>query len=134
VDHFIDRFSEADGRSRCTLDQSALRLLMEYDWPGNVRELENAIERAVVLAPSDNIISQELLPSEIMESTVVSLGRLQLGSNGVSLKDLVTEFEKDLILTALKKAGWNQKKAAHLLRVNATTLNEKLKRFAITLP
>jgi transcriptional regulator with GAF, ATPase, and Fis domain len=134
IDHFTNRFCEADGRQQCSLDQEALRLLIEYDWPGNVRELENAIERAVVLVSEDGRITQDLFPREILESSSVSLGRLQLSSNGASLKDLVLEFERDMIITALQKTDWNQKKAADLLRVNPTTLNEKIKRLQIQAP
>jgi DNA-binding NtrC family response regulator len=134
VDHFIKRFCESDGRAPCSLDQNALKLLMEYDWPGNVRELENAIERAVVLVPESGLITQDLFPRDILDSTSVNLGRLRLSGNGASLKDLVQEFEKNLILTALRKTDWNQKKAASLLRVNPTTLNEKLKRLNISAP
>jgi DNA-binding NtrC family response regulator len=134
IDHFTDRFCKADNRPKCSLDQVALKLLIEYDWPGNVRELENAVERAVVLVSEDGRITQDLFPREILESSSVSLGRLQLSSNGASLKDLVLQFEKDMIITALQKTEWNQKKAADLLRVNPTTLNEKMKRLDIQVP
>lgn len=134
VDFFNRRLSGENRSSRCEIDQGVLRLLMEYDWPGNVRELENVIEQAVVLAPDDGGITENLLPREILESTSVSLGILQLDDRGASLKDLVRKFEKDLILTALKKTDWNQKQAAGLLRVKPTTLNEKLKRLNIRIP
>ncbi|UCF39177.1 MAG: sigma-54-dependent Fis family transcriptional regulator [Acidobacteriota bacterium] len=134
AEYFLNRFCEADGREPCTLDQNALKLLIEYDWPGNVRELENAIERAVVLVPEDGVITQAIFPRDILDSTSVSLSRLGLSANGASLKDLVLEFEKNLIITALKKAEWNQKKAASMLKVNPTTLNEKLKRLNISIP
>ena len=134
VDHFINRFCEENSSPLCSLDQGALRILMEYDWPGNVRELENVIERAVVLVPEERIIREELFPQEVLESTSVSISKLDLGSNGTSLKDLVLEFEKNLIKTTLQKTEWNQKKAAALLRINPTTLNEKLKRMKIKLP
>jgi len=134
IEHFTNRFCRADGRPQCILDQSALKLLIEYEWPGNVRELENAIERAVVLTSEEGRITQDLFPREILESSSVSLGRLQLSNNGASLKDLVLEFERDMIMTALRKTDWNQKKAADLLRVNPTTLNEKIKRLNIQVP
>jgi DNA-binding NtrC family response regulator len=134
VDHFMRRFCQENEGPQCILEQGALRILMEYEWPGNVRELENSIERAVVLAPEDGQITEQVFPREILESTSVNLGRLDMGENGTSLKELVREFEKGLITTALKKTDWNQKKAAQLLQVNATTLNEKLKRLNIKIP
>ncbi len=134
AEHFILIYSKENRHDLCTLDQGALRVLMEYDWPGNVRELENVIERAVVLAPDDGRISEDLFPRDVLERTSVSLGKLNLGENGASLRELVIEFERGLITTALKKTDWNQKRAASLLRVNATTLNEKLKRLNIKIP
>ena len=134
AEHFISRFCKENQSPLCALDPGALRILMEYDWPGNVRELENVMERAVVLVPEEKIIREELFPREVLESTSMSMRRLDLGTNGTSLKDLVLEFEKNLITTALNKTEWNQKKAAVLLRVNPTTLNEKLKRMKIKGP
>jgi DNA-binding NtrC family response regulator len=133
VEHFIAKFSAENGREPCRLDQQALRTLIEYDWPGNVRELENAIERAVVLVPPDGIIKTDVFPRELITSSSVGLGRLNSVHDEGSLRDLVQEYERNLIMCALEKTGWNQKKAAELLRVNATTLNEKLKRLKIRL-
>jgi DNA-binding NtrC family response regulator len=134
TDHFITRFCQGEDKPICSLDQAALKLLIEYDWPGNVRELENTVERAVVLAPENGVLTQDLFPHEILNHSSVSLGRLKLNGNGASLKDLVLEFERNLIVTALKKTEWNQKRAASLLKVNPTTLNEKLKRLNIDIP
>lgn len=134
VDHFVKRFCEANQRPMCTVEPDGLRALMEYDWPGNVRELENAIERAVVLAPEDGLISRALLPHEILGSVPTSHPGGQLFRNGGSLREQVLEFERNLILEALRKTDWNQKRAAELLKVNPTTLNEKLKRLDIAIP
>lgn len=131
AEHFIALFCKQNGKTKYQLTQDALKSLLEWDWPGNVRELENAIERAVVLAPDGGPISPELLPSELRHTGKTSFS---VDPDGSSLKDLVLEFEKNLILTALKKSDWNQKKAAGLLRVNPTTLNEKLKRLNIEIP
>ena len=107
---------------------------MECDWPGNVRELENVMERAVVLAPDDGRITQDLFPREILASSSLGVGSLSSIENGSTLKDLVLEYERKLIMTALQKADWSQKKAASLLRMNRSTLNEKLKRLQIKIP
>ena len=134
AEHFVRQFSKENDRPDCHLDPSTLKLLMECDWPGNVRELENVMERAVVLAPDEGRITQELFPREILESSSMGLGSLSSLENGATLKDLVLEYEKKLILTALQKADWSQKKAASLLRMNRSTLNEKLKRLQIKIP
>ncbi len=134
VDHFVGRFSSENGRVACRFDSDAMRVLVEYDWPGNVRELENVVERAVVLAPADGLVKADLLPKDLINSSSVGLGRLSSVQSGASLKDLVQDYEKGLIISALEKTNYNQKKAADLLRVNATTLNEKLKRLNIRIP
>ena len=134
VDHFVRRLCKENERSQCAVEQSTLKLILEHDWPGNVRELENVIERAVVLAPSNGQIVPDLLPKEVLNSGSVSLGKLSVLENGGTLKELIIDYERELIETALQKANWNQKQAAGLLRVNATTLNEKLKRLNIKMP
>ncbi len=131
AEHFITLFCTQNEKSKYPLTQDALKLLIEWDWPGNVRELENALERAVVLAPEGGPSSPDYLPSELRRTGKASFA---VDPEGSSLKDLVLEFEKNLILTALKKCDWNQKKAAGMLRVNPTTLNEKLKRLDIAIP
>lgn len=130
ADFFVRRYSRENGRELCTLMPETLKVLLEHDWPGNVRELENAIERAVVLAPG-NQITPDLFPREVLESEGSMHDHWGLLQGGASLKDLVADFERNLILSALEKTDGNQKKAAHLLRLKATTLNEKLKRLKI---
>jgi DNA-binding NtrC family response regulator len=126
--HFIRKYCEENGRSPCALDPAVTRILMEYRWPGNVRELENAVERAVVLCPGD-VITPDLLPRTLFDAPPVQADGMS--QENLPLKERVSHFEKSLIRAALEKTSWNQKKAAELLSVNATTLSEKLKRFGI---
>ncbi len=128
VDHFLRKYAEENQKQLPRVEPAAMKLLMDYGWPGNVRELENAIERAVVLCPGE-WISVDLLPKSI--TTGVPESALRLPDDGISLKEKVGNFEKSLILAALEKTDWNQKRAAQLLYVNATTLSEKLKRLKI---
>lgn len=134
AEHFVQQFSRENGRPDCLLDPSVVKLLIQNDWPGNVRELENAIERAVVLAPDSGAITSDLFPRKVLSSSPGSIEKRDLLENGTPLKDLVREYEKNLILNALQMADWNQKRAAVLLRVNPSTLNEKLKRLNIKKP
>jgi DNA-binding NtrC family response regulator len=76
------------------------------------------------------VIAADLFPRNITSSATPDSG-LRLQPDGLPLKDRVTNYEKSLILAALEKTDWNQKKAAQLLAVNATTLSEKLKRLKI---
>jgi len=128
ADHFIKKYCEENERERCVLSPGALGALMDYRWPGNVRELENAIERAVVLAP-EKVVTAEFLPKHVTSSSSPTPD--QSPDENLPLKERVTNFERAIILSALDKTDWNQKKAAELLSVNATTLSEKLKRLKI---
>jgi DNA-binding NtrC family response regulator len=97
--------------------------LVRYDWPGNVRELENAMERAVALAPK-NRVELEDLPEEIRQAAprpVATLGQV------LSLEDM----EKEYILTALELNGGNQTRTAEQLKIGAATLYRKLKSYGM---
>jgi DNA-binding NtrC family response regulator len=126
--HFVNKYGEENQRNGLSLDPSALEALMDYEWPGNVRELENVMERAVVLSPANNITA-DIFPKN------VTAPRLEtppdFSRETMSLKEMVGNYEREIILAALEKTSGNQKKAAQLLSVNPTTLCEKLKRFAI---
>jgi DNA-binding NtrC family response regulator len=127
-EHFIKKYGEENQRSGLFLEPSAMKVLMDYEWPGNVRELENIIERSVVLSPGNSIRS-DLFPKNICAPA--SKTPPSLTQDAASLKERVGNFEKAIIMDALEKTDWNQKKAAQMLSVNATTLNEKLKRLRI---
>ncbi|SVC32222.1 uncharacterized protein METZ01_LOCUS285076, partial [marine metagenome] len=106
-------------------------ILEKYDWPGNVRELENTIERAVVLA-RETTIGPALIPETIRGSRPV-VPQFDVPLEGISLKELVVGFETQLIEQALVAAGGVQKRAAEMLGIKPTTLNEMIKRRHIRL-
>src|ERR671932_1802755 len=137
--HFIHKYNDENGRRVSEQFAPDVLALMEaYTWPGNVRELENAIERAVVIAPG-NEITRECLRPEIgnpesvrasmrdgsSAATGIDIGR------GVNFYDEVRRFEIDLIRRALEQTGGHQSRAARLLGMNATTLNSKIKTYNI---
>ena len=139
--HFISKYNEENGRQVSEhIAPEVLALLEGYSWPGNVRELENAIERAVVIAPGDEI-SRECLRPEIADPQSViatshegsSFAAVQDIGRGVNFYDEVRRFEIDLIRRALEQTGGHQSRAARLLGMNATTLNSKIKTYNINL-
>jgi len=139
--HFIGKYNEENGRQVSEqLAPEVLALLEAYSWPGNVRELENTIERAVVIAPG-NEVTRECLRPEISDPQSVaasshdgaSLNAVQDIGRGVNFYDEVRRFEIDLIRRALERTGGHQSRAARLLGMNATTLNSKIKTYNINL-
>jgi DNA-binding NtrC family response regulator len=139
--HFIRKYNEENARKVSEhIVPEVLALLEAYSWPGNVRELENAIERAVVIAPGDDV-TRECLRSEIADPQAVtatsqdgsSFAAVQDIGRGVNFYDEVRRFEIDLIRRALEQTGGHQSRAARLLGMNATTLNSKIKTYNINL-
>jgi DNA-binding NtrC family response regulator len=112
------------------LTPEALDLLTAYDWPGNVRELENVIERAVVLT-SDARIDVDLIPDQVRRAPHFHVPPFVVPPEGISFREVITDFEKRLIESTLEAAGGVQKRAAELLHIKPTTLNEMIKRYDI---
>ncbi|MDW7761778.1 MAG: sigma-54 dependent transcriptional regulator [Acidobacteriota bacterium] len=127
--HFIDVFSRENDKEVEGISEDALEILDAYHWPGNVRELENLMERAVVLS-NVPLITREHLPPFLTADRFEDSGIS--GDGSLVLKDRLQEYQKKLILTALRKTKGAQNKAAQLLGVKPTTLNEMMKRLHIT--
>src|SRR5881396_1105210 len=128
--HFLGKYTEENRKADLELTADALDLLTEYDWPGNVRELENVIERAVVLS-SNPRIGPELIPDHVRKARHFQAPQFVVPPEGISFKDVITDFEKKLIESTLDAAGGVQKRAAELLHIKPTTLNEMIKRYEI---
>lgn len=130
VQHFLDKYSEENRKPGLEFAPEAVELLMGYDWPGNVRELENVVERAVVLSGGSRI-GVDLIPEHVRSTRPFEMPRFVVPPEGISFKEVITDFEKRLITSTLEAAGGVQKRAAQLLRIKPTTLNEMIKRYDI---
>ena len=130
VSHFLDKYTEENKRKVKEVTPDAMRVLMDHSWPGNVRELENAIERAVVLCTGDRI-TQELLPDYLRYPVNTDQPAMVVPAEGLSLKDAVSRYERAMILQSLELSNGVQKKAAELLQLKPSTLNEMMKRLGI---
>jgi DNA-binding NtrC family response regulator len=135
--YFIRKYAEENGRVISeNLAPDVLSLLENYYYPGNVRELENIIERAVVIAQTDELTVECLRPEvrdpdramDMIRATEGSSSEIDL-SRGVNFYDEVRKFEIDLIRRALEQTAGHQSRAARLLGLNATTLNSKIKSY-----
>jgi len=128
--HFLVKYGDENRKAGLELTGEALDLLMDYDWPGNVRELENVIERAVVLTSGPRI-DAGLIPEHVRSSPMFHIPRFVVPPEGISFKDVITNVEKRLIESTLDASGGVQKRAAELLHIKPTTLNEMIKRYDI---
>lgn len=123
---FVAQFCNIKGCPPMTLPEETIEWLCSYPWPGNVRELKNALEGAVTLCDGDT-----LHPSDIKLTGFLETSRLSRSVNdSLSLE----KNERDLIISALDRAGWVQKDAARLLGISRRVIYYKIKKFGIEPP
>ena len=125
--YFLKQFSTRYAIPNLSISEEAMEKIVAYDWPGNVRELQNVIERVSVLAKSDRIGAADL-PSEIIraESRIASID-LELPDEGIDFEAI----EKEILLLALEKHGWNQTQAAKYLNMSRKTLIYRMEKFSL---
>ena len=128
--HFLKQYGEENSKNDLELLPETLRLLEDYDWPGNVRELENVIERAAVLTGGAEI-GPDLVPDSVRASASFHLPNFALPPEGIPFRQVIDDMESMLITRALEVAGGVQKRAAELLQIKPTTLNQMIKRHGI---
>ena len=130
VQHFLLKYGEENKKPKLFLTSAALDRLAAYDWPGNVRELENTIERAVVLC-AGNEIGPDLIPENITASPAFELADVTIPAEGIHFDEVISTLRQRYIEAALDASGGVQKRAAELLHIKPTTLNEMIKRYDI---
>ncbi|MNT35686.1 Nitrogen assimilation regulatory protein [compost metagenome] len=117
------------------ISQESIECLSNYPWPGNIRELENLVERLSILKGQGQIEMIDL-PTKYRsaKTATAEIGAVDIPDNGMDFNSAVDAYENALILRALEKTGWNRNQAAALLRLNRTTLVEKIKKKGLTPP
>ena len=133
VSHFVEKYAKENAKPVEGVTPEVMQALMDYDWPGNVRELENVIERGVVLTVNGQI-GRELIPDHVKSTPSFHIPQVAVPPEGISLRDVISGFERRLIESTLESTGGVQKDAARLLGLKPTTLNEMIKRHSIVLP
>ncbi len=131
--HFIRKYRQAFKKDINFLPQSILDRLMDHDWPGNVRELENVIQRAVLMAKNNLITENELFfDTQAGQKDNHSQDNYLQRLDGQSLKAMIADVEKDIIVLALDKNRGNVAKTAQQLDIGKTAFYEKMKRYQIS--
>lgn len=146
--HFLNYYNETNDRYVVHVQREALEALESYHWPGNVRELQNYIERAVVMAETDEL-TVDLLPAAVLGESkrkraagggdldsltfdVVQVGVETAGQDANNLHNqIVNGVEKELIAQVMESCNHVQTKAALRLGINRNTLHKKLKEYGI---
>jgi transcriptional regulator with PAS, ATPase and Fis domain len=131
VHHFLDIMKRAKKKKIKGISKDAMKSLLNYDWPGNVRELENIVERMVILTEDDHLTLDDLPEKVAQTSSPDATIQTVIPDEGFSLSNAINEYEKQLIINALEKSDWVKNRAAKLLKMNRTTLVEKIKKQGI---
>ena len=124
VQAFLAEFSRRDRRAIEGVSTHALAALQRYSWPGNIRELRNVVERAVILAPGDQIEVDQLPPDLLRHPSPPSRDIL-----GLSAGMRVDEAEKRLIEVTLDHTSNNKTRVAEMLGISVKTLHNKLNKY-----
>jgi len=124
ANYFADKYGTRCNRKLKGFSPEARACLTSYDWPGNVRELENAVERAVVLGTTDQILAEDL-PEALLEreGTVAAPTNYHVA---------VAQTKKQIILDAIDQASGNFAAAAKLLGVHPTYLQRLVRNLNLT--
>jgi len=124
--HFLGKYSRMNNKKVSRLSDEVLEMFQKYSWPGNVRELENAIEGAVIMAKTETVHKED-----IPNIAKFVPGSVKMDDDNKTLKKIVEEPEREHIISVLDDCNWNRNKAAAALRVNRTTLYNKMKKYNI---
>ncbi len=133
LNHFLNQLGQKRKMHLAGFSGEVVESLKHYSWPGNIRELENLVERMTIIKGKGLVELKDLpikyhtkaiplAPSEPKDP------EFHLPDEGLDFNTTVDQFENNLILKALEKTGWNRNQAAILLRLNRTTLVEKMKK------
>jgi Nif-specific regulatory protein len=132
--HFLKGFAAKTSRNVRDYTSAALDKLMAYDWPGNVRELQNSVERAVILCTGEIVGASDIQLSGLggggEEQRAAAANAAFGGFGDVTLEAL----EQQHILAVLERTNWNKSQAAHILGIERSTLDRKLKRYQVSRP
>ena len=133
VNHFQSGFAQRNTEYVAKIFPDSVKQVLEtYAWPGNIRELENLVERLSVLVETDTVSIADL-PSCMTDTGTDATPVCVAGvfRNNIGFNEAVESYQKSLITHALNNTGWVKAKAAELLKMNRTTLVEKIKKMDI---
>jgi two-component system, response regulator FlrC len=142
AEHFIDKYSKANGVPVRKLSDASISKLTQYAWPGNVRELENTMHRSVLLASGSIIepdaIALQGMPEQAVAASGGGSASRQISNNtGGLVGRTVESVEQELILDTLSHCLGNRTHAANILGISIRTLRNKLKQYGeqgVTIP
>lgn len=133
LDHFLRLKAQEHSMVPKSLSPEVVDFFTSYYWPGNIRELENLIERLTILTPHETIMLRDL-PAGMRSTDQTATLKEDVLSGSRPLSEAVDEFERELIVKALQRTGFNQTKAASLLGTSRRILKYRIEKLKIHEP
>ncbi|MBP3040250.1 sigma 54-interacting transcriptional regulator [Bacillaceae bacterium Marseille-Q3522] len=147
--HYLHKFSLENDKKIFGFSPETMAILESYPWPGNIRELENVIESAIIMSVGSVIFTEDL-PPEIthyretkaakkqetgpqtnQEAEIVTINFPQVNTNGLTLKEIVKDYEKTIIKQALLMYDGNKVKTAKELGMSRRSLQYKIHEYEL---
>ncbi len=135
AEHFLRLAAEQLKKPVSGFDEKVLNYFLAHPWPGNLRELNNVIKRAVLLSKSDRIGMESLPANLVTVSAAHPANSMANASHEDSdgLRGAAQKAEREAIMAALHRVGFNRTRAAEALNIDRKTLYNKLKALGIDL-
>jgi two-component system nitrogen regulation response regulator NtrX len=130
VRHFVDLFSRENNFRPKKITPAAMELLQRYRWKGNIRELRNAVERLIIMTPSD-VLDVADVPETIRVEAPVRPGGDQDAVTPGTLREHKEVSERAFLVQKLRETGWNISKTAELIDTPRSNLYKKLEQYNI---
>ncbi len=127
ISHFLEKFNKQFNKKIDFIEDEVMKYLQNYSWPGNIRELENLLERAVVLNKTGKLTLKDF---PLILSAQESNFEVELTTEG-ALTEIVDNYEKQIILKALRENNFNKLRTAEKLGIHRSTFMSKLKKYNI---
>jgi Nif-specific regulatory protein len=125
ANHFIEKYGAEQGKKVVRISIAATDMLVGYHWPGNVRELENCMERAIILCTDGVIHSYHLPPNLQRVDTATPV------ETGSTIKEIILNMERELIMEELKRSRGNMAKAARALGITERMMGLRVVKYGI---
>jgi DNA-binding NtrC family response regulator len=133
LDHFLRLKGQEHSIAPKILSPEVVDFFSNYPWPGNIRELENLVERLTILTPGETVTLRDL-PANMRSTDQTATLKEDVLNGARPLSDAVDEFERELIVKALQRTGFNQTKAASLLNTSRRILKYRIEKLNIHNP
>jgi transcriptional regulator with PAS, ATPase and Fis domain len=131
MEHFLEKKCAEKGYPLKSFSKKCMEKMLDYTWAGNIRELENEVERLVVLAGEDRVITPDLLSSRIIEKVGGAPGHLKGINTSGTLREALEELEAYMIKEGLKRTNFNKSKLAKELGISRAGLIMKVEKYGL---